>query len=148
MNLEDILREVLANKFVMYFKAHSYHWNVEGVHFSQLHDFFGDIYEEVFASVDVTSEELRALNQYAPISLMELYANKTITEDSVKPETANNMLLNLAVANAEVIGSLNKLFTAASAANEQGLADFAAGRLDTHKKHAWMIKSSMPKVGE
>ena len=148
MNLEDILREVIANKFVMYFKAHSYHWNVEGVHFSQLHEFFGDIYEEVFGSVDTAAEELRALNQYAPISLMELYNHKTIIEDSAKPETANNMLLNLAVANAEVIGSLNKLFTAASAANEQGLADFAAGRLDTHKKHAWMIKSSMPKVGE
>lgn len=148
MNLEDILREVIANKFVMYFKAHSYHWNVEGVHFSQLHDFFGDIYTEVFGSVDTAAEELRALNQYAPISLMELYNHKSITEDSAKPETANNMLLNLAVANAEVIGSLNKLFTAASAANEQGLADFAAGRLDTHKKHAWMIKSSMPKVGE
>lgn len=148
MNLEDILREVIANKFVMYFKAHSYHWNVEGVHFSQLHDFFGDIYAEVYGSVDTAAEELRALNQYAPISLMELYNHKSITEDSAKPETANNMLLNLAVANAEVVSSLNKLFTAASAANEQGLADFAAGRLDTHKKHAWMIKSSMPKVGE
>ena len=148
MNLEDILREVIANKFVMYFKAHSYHWNVEGVHFSQLHDFFGDIYAEVYGSVDTAAEELRALGQYAPISLMELYNYKTITEDTVKPETTSNMLLNLAVANAEVISSLNKLFTAASAANDQGLADFAASRLDTHKKHAWMIKSSMPKVGE
>jgi starvation-inducible DNA-binding protein len=148
MNLEDILREVLANKFVMYFKAHSYHWNVEGVHFSQLHKFFGKIYEEVYESVDDVAEELRALNQYAPISLLELYNHKTITEDTVKPETVGNMLLLLAMANAEVISSLNKLFTAASAANEQGLADFAASRLDVHKKHAWMIKSSMPKVGD
>ena len=148
MNLEDILREVIANKFVMYFKAQSYHWNVEGIHFSQLHDFFGEIYAEVYGSVDGAAEELRALNQYAPISLMELYNHKTITEDTVKPETVGNMFLLLAMANAEVISSLNKLFTAAEAANEQGLADYAAGRIDTHKKHAWMIRSSMPKVGE
>jgi starvation-inducible DNA-binding protein len=148
MNLEDILREVIANKFVMYFKAQSYHWNVEGIHFSQLHDFFGEIYTEVYGSVDNAAEELRALNQYAPISLMELYNHKTITEDTVKPETVGNMFLLLAMANAEVISSLNKLFTAAEAANEQGLADFAANRIDTHKKHAWMIRSSMPKVGE
>ena len=148
MNLEDILREVIANKFVMYFKAQSYHWNVEGIQFSQLHDFFGEIYAEVYGSVDTAAEELRALNQYAPISLMELYNHKTITEDTVKPETVGNMLLLLAMANDEVISSLNKLFTAAEAANEQGLADYAAGRIDTHKKHAWMIRSSMPKVGE
>ena len=52
MELQETLKEVLANKFVMYFKAQSYHWNVEGIHFSQLHDFFGDIYAEVYASVD------------------------------------------------------------------------------------------------
>jgi starvation-inducible DNA-binding protein len=148
MNLEDILREVIANKFVMYFKAHSYHWNVEGIHFSQLHDFFGDIYADVFGAVDTAAEELRALDTYAPISLMELYNHKTVTEDTTKPESVGNMLINLAVANAEVISSLNKLFTAATAASQQGLADFAAGRIDVHKKHAWMIKSSMPRSGE
>jgi len=47
-----------------------------------------------------------------------------------------------------VIDSLNKLFELADAQNEQGLADWAAGRLDSHKKHAWMIRSSLKKTGE
>ena len=148
MELQETLKEVLANKFVMYFKAQSYHWNVEGIHFSQRHDFFGDIYAEVYASVDTAAEELRALDVYAPASLMELYNHKTVSEDTVKPESVSAMLLNLSVANAEVISSLNKLFTAASEANQQGLADFAASRLDVHKKHAWMIKASTPRSGD
>lgn len=148
MELQDTLNEVLANKFVMYFKAQSYHWNVEGIHFSQLHDFFGDIYAEVYGSVDTAAEELRALDVYAPISLMELYNHKTITEDTTKPESVGVMLMNLFTSNAQVIDSLNKLFTAATAANQQGLADFAASRLDVHKKHAWMIKASMPRSGD
>lgn len=148
MELQDILREVIANKFILYFKAHSYHWNVEGRNFPQLHEFFGDLYAEVFGAIDTAAEELRALDVYAPASLMELYNYKTITEDTAKPDSSDTMLLNLAVANAEVISSLNRLFAAATSANQQGLADFAAGRIDTHKKHAWMIKSSISKPGE
>lgn len=148
MELQDILREVLANKFILYFKAQSYHWNVEGSNFPQLHGFFGDLYEEVYGSIDTAAEELRALDVYAPVSLMELYNYKTITEDTAKPDSSDTMLMNLAVANAEVISSLNRLFAAANSANQQGLADFAANRIDVHKKHAWMIKASISKPGE
>lgn len=138
---------VLANTFVMYFKAASYHWNVEGKNFAEMHGFFGDLYAEVYSAIDLTAEEIRALDAYAPISLMELYNYKTITEDSVKPESVNAMLFNLGVANEQVIESLNKLFAAASAANKQGLANFAADRLDKHAKHGWAIKSFL-KAGE
>ena len=142
------LKVLLANTFFMYYKAHAYHWNVEGVHFSQYHDFFGDLYEEVYGAIDPTAEELRALDDYAPISIEELYNFKTIKEDTTRPETLTAMLTNLQAANDEVMASLNNLFKKASTANEQGLADFAAGRIDVHKKHGWMIRASLKKVGE
>jgi starvation-inducible DNA-binding protein len=43
--LQTALKKVLANTFVMYFKTHTYHWNVEGMFFPQLHEFFGNLYE-------------------------------------------------------------------------------------------------------
>jgi starvation-inducible DNA-binding protein len=135
------LKILLGNTFVMYFKSHSYHWNVEGKNFSQYHDFFGDIYEELHGAVDATAEEIRALDQYAPISLEQLYSFKTIQEDSLKPSTPLEMFNNLLNANNQVIDSLNKLFAVANATNNQGLADFAAARLDTHAKHGWMLRS-------
>lgn len=137
----------LANTFLMYFKAHSYHWNVEGIMFPFYHDFFGDIYEDVYGAVDPLAEEIRALDEYAPISLQELYATATIEEDNTKP-SLNGMLQNLQSANQEVLDSLNKLFDLASKEKQQGLADFAAGRIDTHKKHAWMINASLKKTEE
>lgn len=139
--LKITTKVVLANVFVMYYKAHSYHWNVEGKNFSEMHGFFGGIYEDLHDSIDTIAEELRALDGYAPISLMELYNYKTVTEDTTKPISIDAMLLTLGVNNEQVIESLNKLFKDATTANEQGLADFAAGRLDTHKKHGWMIRS-------
>lgn len=142
------LRIVLANKFVMYFKAHSYHWNVESDRFAMLHDFFGDIYADVHGSIDEVAERIRIIGAYAPISLMELYNYKMIDEDSVKPASCTEMVANLVDANSKVIDSLNKLFEIAEAQGEHGIADFVAGRIDTHKKHAWMLKAHIKSSGE
>lgn len=135
-------KSVLANTFFMYYKAHSYHWNVEGIHFSQYHDFFSELYTELFASIDLIAEEIRTLDSYAPHSLSNLYQYKTISEDDVPPVLLKDMLANLVDANDKVLVSLNNLFKAASENNNQGLADFAATRIDVHNKHGWMLKSS------
>lgn len=138
------LRTAHANTFVMYFKAHAFHWNVEGKLFSQYHEFFGDLYADLFSAVDPLAEELRALDEYAPKSLGELYMTCTLSENtSIVGDALPEMLNSLLADNTEVINSLNKVFTLANDMNEQGLADFVAGRLDIHKKHAWMIKSSL-----
>ena len=141
------LRLALGNTFFMYYKTHAYHWNVEGIEFSQYHDFFGDLYDEVYGAVDPTAENLRKLGAYAPISIMELYNYKTITEDSVMPVLLNEMLTNLITANNEVYNSFSKVFDLATDAKEQGLANFAADRMDAHRKHGWMLTASLKKIG-
>lgn len=146
-DLKLALKILLADTFVMYFKSHSYHWNVEGIIFSQYHDFFGDLYEEVYGSIDTTAEELRALDEYAPMSISEMYDFKTIEEDTTRPILIADMLTNLQTANNAIISNLNKLFALATEQNEQGVADFAAGRIDIHKKHGWMLRSSLKKIG-
>lgn len=130
----------LANTFILYFKAHSFHWNVEGKDFVQYHQFLGDFYEEVYGAVDTLAEEIRALGDYAPRSLDEMYKFKTI-EDQNNAITAVDMMANLANANAATLESLNKLFGMLTSANEQGFANFVADRIDAHKKHAWMLRS-------
>jgi starvation-inducible DNA-binding protein len=137
------LRIVLGNTFTMYFKAHSYHWNVEGHLFPMYHKFFRKIYEDVYGAVDPLSEEIRKTGVYAPISLMELYGYKTISEDSSKPASVNEMLFNLLVANTELLSALSTLFDIATAEKQQGLANFVADRMDKHKKFEWQIKSSL-----
>jgi starvation-inducible DNA-binding protein len=139
-------KQALANTFVMYFKAQSYHWNVEGMFFPQMHQFFGDLYEELQGAVDPLAEQIRALGEYAPKNLDELFKLKTIDGDNVAT-SASAMVADLLIANNESIVTLNKLFGELDAAGEQGFADFVAGRLDAHKKHGWMLKSIL-KTGE
>ena len=141
------LKLALGNTFFMYYKSHAYHWNVEGMEFSQFHDFFAELYEDLYGAVDPLAENLRKLDTYAPISIMELYNYKTVQEDSAMPVLLVDMLNNLLVANTETYNTLSKLFDLATAAKEQGLANFAADRMDAHRKHGWMLKASLKKIG-
>ena len=142
----ETAKEALANTFVMYFKAQSYHWNVEGINFPQMHEFFGNLYEELYGAVDPFAEEIRALGEYAPRNLNEMFNAKSIDGDNIATNVPA-MVADLLIANNQSIVTLNKLFGELDAAGEQGFADFVAGRLDAHKKHGWMLKSIL-KTGE
>lgn len=140
--LSAAIKVALANAFVMYFKLHSFHWNTEGRDFAEFHDFFGDMYDDVYGSVDPLAENLRKLDVYAPFSLMELYNHKTLMEENGIPDI-QGMLRSALAANNEVISSLNKVFALAQKENKQGLCNFIADRIDTHEKHGWQLRASL-----
>jgi starvation-inducible DNA-binding protein len=133
----------LANTFVFYFKAHSFHWNVEGIHFPTYHEFFGELYEDLYGAVDPMAEEIRALNAYAPKGLNELYSHSTVVDSDIIGDNVNDMLMAALADNTVVLQSLTASFTLATRENKQGLANFLADRIDAHKKHEWMIRSCM-----
>lgn len=145
--LQVALTIALANTYVMSFKAQSYHWNVEGMFFPMFHDFFGELYDELYGSVDDLAERIRTIDGYAPISLVALLRYATVREDQGKPESTGEMVSNLLAACSETTMSLNKAFMLAEAQNNQGLMDLLAGRLDAHAKHAWMLNSILKNTG-
>ena len=139
-------KQALADTFFMYIKAQSYHWNVEGIHFPQLHEFFGDLYADLYGAVDPLAEQIRALGEYAPRNIEEMYDNKTIDTMNAA-QSSREMLSDLLQTNEQVLISLNNLFKELEIKDEQGFMDFVASRIDTHKKHGWMLKSTL-KDGE
>jgi hypothetical protein len=55
------------------------------------------------------------------------------------------MAYDLYCANSKVLDDYKEAFATADSMNEQGVADFLAGRIDMHQKWAWQLKaSSMP----
>lgn len=140
--LKTALKIVLANTYAMYFKAHGFHWNVEGKDFSQMHDFFSGIYEELFGAIDTIAEEIRALDEYAPYNMSELSSMTTVKESNIYGVDVSGMLADLIDANGSVIEALNSVHKLAEAENNRGLVNLIEERLDVHAKHGWMIRAS------
>jgi starvation-inducible DNA-binding protein len=139
--LATSLKTLLSDVVTMYFAAHGYHWNVEGEDFYQYHELFAEIYEDVYSSVDPLAENIRKLDEYAPFSFKTFLDLRTIETKEVKPEP-KAMAKALMTLNEGVIKSLNKAFKDATSADEQGIADFIAGRIDQHQKWAWQLRAS------
>lgn len=135
------LKTLVADVVTFYFMAHGYHWNVEGSDFSQYHSLFGEIYEDVYPSIDELAENIRKLDDYAPFSLQKFIDLRTIEFKDVKPNP-KSMAQSLLKGNEDVIESYYKAFKEADKQDEQGLMDYLAGRIDMHKKWSWQLRAS------
>lgn len=142
MALTDELMELQADVTVLYFKAHGYHWNVEGEDFGQYHSLFAEIYEDIYSSIDPIAENIRKLDEYAPFKLDTLI-KLTSLKDSTVDTSPKAMAKDLLKSNEQVVGKLKSVFDTANSDNEQGIANFIAERIDMHQKWSWQLKASV-----
>jgi len=140
--LKSAVKKVLADVFVMYFKTHQFHWNVEGPNFPQYHSFLDGLYNELWSSTDAIAEHIRALDGYTPSSLTELISTAMVQEEKIPLTNPVDGFKTLISANNMVLISLMRAYQAAEAASEVGLSNFLQDRIDTHHKHGWMLKST------
>lgn len=142
--LADALKTILASTMVFSSKTRGFHWNVEGPNFPQYHEFFDDLYTEVYDSTDKCAELVRQLDSYAPGS-MSRFLELSIIGEQTKIPRAELMIAELFDDNEKIVALLKESFTVAEEENEQGIADFIAGRIDAHGKHRWMLRSLLKK---
>ena len=135
------LEELLGDVVVFYFRAHGYHWNVEGEDFAAYHELFETIYEDVYGSIDTIAENIRKLDRYAPFKLDSFLKASSLTDSRV-PTDPRSMAVDLLSANDILIEKLKTTFNTANTANEQGIANFIAERIDMHQKWRWQLKAS------
>jgi len=136
------LKTAFASEYAFFIKAQNFHWNVEGPLFMQLHDLFGKIYEEVYGSIDTFAEELRALNTYTPASLQKFSMLSTVDDENAVPEWSK--MLQELLADSDKMAEIFKItFDLAEQNGDHGLSNFLADRQDAHKKHSWMLRSSL-----
>lgn len=141
--LISLLKKWQANSVVMASAAHGFHWNVEGPLFTQYHDFFGSIYEDVDGTVDVISEWIRKFDSQTPYTLNQLLLNQSLPDtltSSNSPITMSRILFDV---NEVMLKDLETIFNSATLQNEEGLANFISERQDAHKKWQWWLKSSL-----
>lgn len=138
--LVESLKKVLASSFSFYLKAHNYHWNVEGHSFSEYHAFLGELYAEVFGAVDTIAEHIRTLDAYVPGSLIR-FQQLTSIEDELSVPSSRAMMAKLYTDNMRVLADLQAAHAFAEAAGKRGIVNFLEDRIDTHEKHAWMLRS-------
>jgi starvation-inducible DNA-binding protein len=142
MELIEQLKSLLSDTVALKFKAHGYHWNVEGEDFPQYHEFFEEIYEDFEAAIDPFAENIRKLQDYAPFKLTR-FAELTSVPETIVSSDPTNMAADLLASIQLVTMKIQDAFDTATSSREQGIANFLADRQDMHRKWEWQLRASV-----
>jgi len=135
--LAKLLSDVVSAKFIY----QGYHWNVLGPDFGEYHEFFSELYADAEASIDPLAENILKCGFPAPYLLSDFMELTSIQEQRLDGSSTRFLLDSALRVNSELIHCHVEAFQIADACNEQGIADFLAGRIDTLKKWNWQIKA-------
>ena len=111
------LSVLLADTYTLYQKTHGYHWNVTGPQFNTLHTMFMTQYTELWNSIDLIAERIRALGFFAPAGY-SAFSKITTIEDDINVPKSDDMIRN-----------------------DQATLDLLTQRINVHEKTAWMLRS-------
>jgi hypothetical protein len=142
-DLNEELAELLADVVSFYFRAHGAHWNVKGSDFSEYHKLFLKIYEDVYESIDPIAENLRKLGSLAPFTLPAFIALRCLEDAPTTLQDPIALAMDLLTANDMILDELSDAFDCATAYNQQGVANFLAGRIDQHQFWKWQLTASL-----
>ena len=137
------LKTAFASEYAFALKAQNFHWNVEGASFPQLHVLFEKIYDEVYGSIDTFAEQLRALEMYTPASLQKFSMLSIVDDENSEGIPERDMVSELLQDSEKMANIFRITFDMAEGAGDHGLSNFLADRQDAHKKHSWMLRSTL-----
>ncbi|MEZ0391074.1 MAG: Dps family protein [Pseudobdellovibrionaceae bacterium] len=134
------LSRLLADSYTLYLTTHNFHWNVTGPMFQTLHVMFMEQYTELWQSLDEIAERIRSLGHPAPGTYAQFNQLTTLEEVEGVPK-AKEMVRILVQGHEAVAKTARSIFPLAEEGGDESTLDLLTGRLQTHEKTAWMLRS-------
>lgn len=141
--LADSLKGLLADNVTIYFRAHGYHWNVQGQDFTEYHALFEEIYSDLYEAIDPTAESIRKLGDFSPYRLQDFVAGRAVQDSPVPAADPIAMALDLLRGIDDLLTVTNKNAAIATQVNEQGVLNFLVGRVEMLQKWKWQLTASL-----
>jgi starvation-inducible DNA-binding protein len=141
-HLAQQLAEILADTVTLHYLAHGFHWNVKGPHFSQFHEFFGDIYEDYAGAEDDIAEAIRRLGYDAPHMLTEFVELTCVSARRVAGDPLE-MSAVLYEGNLMGLACLQEGVDLAQQLDQQDVVNLLAARIDMQNKWKWQLGATI-----
>ncbi len=138
----EVLKNALADSYVLYLKTQNYHWNVEGAQFKEIHELLEEHYTDLAAAIDEIAELIRTLGAKAP-GTWKAYEKLTKIEDGDESADSKTMLTHLAKDQQLIIETLVKGIETAQKAGDEVVAGALTDRAAVHRKNQWMLNSML-----
>lgn len=140
----EMLKQLLADEFVIYTKYRNAHWNVEGIDFHSKHVFFEEEYGKLEKTIDEVAERIRMLGFYSPGTMQQFLELSELKENGPEQNDSASFMGVLLEDHRAIIKFIRKsIGDNAEAHNDEGTADFITAIMQMHEQMAWMLRSSL-----
>lgn len=132
------LNLLLADYSIYYQKLRSFHWNVLGKNFFDLHDKFEELYTDARTKIDEIAERVLTL-RYHPVSNYSKYIETSSLKEVSPLITDVEMVSEILSDHQKILKQLKTTMTNAEQAGDEGTIDMLGSYIANLEKASWML---------
>ncbi|MFW5684737.1 MAG: Dps family protein [Spirochaetota bacterium] len=133
------LNHYLADLHVAYGRLHSFHWNVEGTSFFELHAKLEEFYDAVATEIDEIAERVLMLGG-RPVSTLREYVETSELNEAPARAYSGEEVARLVLDDFRYLIERNREgIEAAERSGDAGTADLLTASLRHYEKQVWML---------
>lgn len=147
INKETIatMRTLLSSWIVFKQKTHTFHWDLVGNGFHELHKFFKDLYEGADKHVDEIAERMRQLGVRIGMTL-EQASKESVVADDNSPSDSEGAMRRTLEALSQLTVLQNKIFVEADQQNDYVTMDLLTELSKWTEFQSWFTSSWMETI--
>nr|WP_299169505.1 DNA starvation/stationary phase protection protein [uncultured Allomuricauda sp.] len=132
------LNQLLAEYNVYYQKLRSFHWNILGNNFFDLHNKFEELYNDAKLKIDETAERILTL-RYHPVSRFGEYLKMAEIQETSAMITDTEMVDKIISDHQIILLQMKRVITKAEMAGDEGTLDMIGAYIGKLEKASWML---------
>jgi starvation-inducible DNA-binding protein len=138
------LNDLLANYSIHHQRLRSYHWNVKGPDFFDLHERFESFYKDAIQDIDDVAERIRIFGE-TPVSTLQEYLDMAELKETTAQLSSELMVRELLSDFRILLQYMFIAETVAAAHGDSGTEEMIKRFIRAIEKKHWMLSAFMAK---
>ena len=141
------LNTLLSDYHMYYQKLRSFHWNILGKSFFDLHEQFEDMYNDAQIKIDEIAERILTLRHH-PVSKFSDYIKIATVQEESAMISDQKMIETLLNDHKIILAQMSSVIDSAENAGDEGTIDLVGAYIRELEKTSWMLNAWTKKSTE
>ncbi len=141
------LNTLLSDYHMYYQKLRSFHWNILGKNFFDLHEQFENMYNDAQVKIDEIAERILTLRHH-PVSKFSDYIKIATVQEESAMISDQAMIDSLLKDHKIILAQMSSVIDSAENASDEGTVDLIGAYIRELEKTSWMLNAWTKKSTE
>lgn len=134
------LNTLLSDYHMYYQKLRSFHWNILGKNFFDLHEQFENMYNDAQVKIDEIAERILTLRHH-PVSKFSDYIKIATVQEESAMISDQKMIETLLNDHKIILAQMSSVIDSAENAGDEGTIDLVGAYIRELEKTSWMLNA-------